>query len=78
VLDVCQALYEKHKLITYPRSDCRYLPKEQLKQAPGIINMLAASNLSCNVQAKNSDKTIKSNAWNDKKITALLTISPFH
>ena len=26
VLDVCQALYEKHKLVTYPRSDCRYLP----------------------------------------------------
>ena len=27
VLDVCQALYEKHKLVTYPRSDCRYLTK---------------------------------------------------
>ena len=76
VLDVCQALYEKHKLITYPRSDCRYLPKEQMKQAPDIINMLAASNLPCSDQAKNADKTIKSYAWNDKKITAHHAIIP--
>jgi DNA topoisomerase-3 len=25
-LDICQQLYERHKLITYPRSDCRSLP----------------------------------------------------
>ena len=76
VLDVCQALYEKHKLITYPRSDCRYLPKEQLKQASTIINILAASNLPCSEQAKNADNSIKSNAWNDKKITAHHAIIP--
>jgi len=76
VLDVCQGLYEKHKLITYPRSDCRYLPKEQLKQASIIINTLAATNLPCNEQAKNADKSIKSNAWNDKKITAHHAIVP--
>jgi len=76
VLDVCQALYEKHKLITYPRSDCRYLPKEQLKQAATIINTLAAVNLPCGEQAKNSDESIKSKAWNDKKITAHHAIVP--
>jgi len=76
VLDVCQALYEKHKLITYPRSDCRYLPKEQLKQAPVIIDLLAQTNLPCAQQAKNADKNIKSKAWNDKKITAHHAIIP--
>ena len=76
VLDVCQALYEKHKLITYPRSDCRYLPKEQLKQAPAIIDLLSKANLPCVQQAKNADKTIKSKAWNDKKITAHHAIIP--
>lgn len=76
VLDVCQALYEKHKLITYPRSDCRYLPKEQLNQAPAIVNMLAATNLPCNEQAKNADITIRSHVWNDKKITAHHAIIP--
>jgi len=76
VLDVCQALYEKHKLITYPRSDCRYLPKEQLKQAPAIIDLLSQSNLPCAQHAKNADKNIKSKAWNDKKITAHHAIVP--
>ncbi|MFT7006869.1 MAG: DNA topoisomerase-3 [Colwellia sp.] len=76
VLDVCQALYEKHKLITYPRSDCRYLPKEQLKQAPAIIDLLAQANLPCAQQTKLADKNIKSKAWNDKKITAHHAIVP--
>ena len=76
VLDVCQALYEKHKLITYPRSDCRYLPKEQIKQASGIISTLAASSLPCSNQAKNADSLIVSKAWNDKKITAHHAIIP--
>ena len=76
VLDVCQALYEKHKLITYPRSDCRYLPKEQFKQAPTIIELLSQASLPCAQQAKNADKNIKSKAWNDKKITAHHAIVP--
>ena len=33
VLDYCQQLYERHQLITYPRSDSRYLPLEQLAMA---------------------------------------------
>ncbi|MBL4899957.1 MAG: DNA topoisomerase III [Colwellia sp.] len=76
VLDVCQALYEKHKLITYPRSDCRYLPKEQFKQAPTIIELLSQASLPCAQQARNADKNIKSKAWNDKKITAHHAIVP--
>lgn len=36
VLDVCQRLYEQHKLITYPRSDCRYLPEGHFAQAPQV------------------------------------------
>jgi DNA topoisomerase-3 len=76
VLDVCQALYEKHKLITYPRSDCRYLPKEQLKQASAIIDILSQATLPCAKQAINADKNIKSKAWNDKKITAHHAIIP--
>ena len=76
VLDVCQSLYEKHKLITYPRSDCRYLPKEQLKQASVIIDLLSKTNFPCAEQAKCADKNIRSKAWNDKKITAHHAIIP--
>lgn len=76
VLDICQGLYEKHKLITYPRSDSRYLPKDQLKQAAQIINMLAQSDLPFAEHANNADKTIVSKAWNDKKVTAHHAIIP--
>ena len=76
VLDVCQSLYEKHKLITYPRSDCRFLPNEHFKQAPSIIKMLTSSNPSIASAAKGADSTIKSKAWNDKKVTAHHAIIP--
>ena len=76
VLDVCQALYERHKLITYPRSDCRYLPKEQLKQARGIVNTLAKSSLPCNKSAQGANTALVSKAWDDKKITAHHAIIP--
>ncbi|WP_427927431.1 DNA topoisomerase, partial [Xylella fastidiosa] len=29
VLEVCQSLYETHKLTSYPRTDCGYLPESQ-------------------------------------------------
>lgn len=76
VLDVCQALYEKHKLITYPRSDCRYLPKEQLQQSTAILSAISDATLPCSDQAKNANTTLISNAWNDNKITAHHAIIP--
>ncbi len=76
VLDVCQSLYEKHKLITYPRSDCRYLPKGHFKQAATIVQSLAQSGLPCAQSAENADVSIKSKAWNDKKVTAHHAIIP--
>ncbi len=81
VLDVCQALYEKHKLITYPRSDCRYIPQEQLKQAPKIISMLENSTIPCqplslSKQAQRAESALISKAWNDKRVTAHHAIIP--
>lgn len=81
VLDVCQALYEKHKLITYPRSDCRYLPKEQHKQAGDIIKMLSSSTLTAKPltiaqQASQADASITSKAWNNAKVGAHHAIIP--
>ena len=35
-LDICQQLYENHKLLTYPRSDCRYLPQGHYADKPGM------------------------------------------
>ncbi|MGE8386001.1 MAG: DNA topoisomerase, partial [Pseudomonas putida] len=45
-LDIAQALYETHKLITYPRSDCGYLPLSQHAEAPGILAALQRADAS--------------------------------
>jgi DNA topoisomerase-3 len=45
-LDIAQALYETHKLITYPRSDCGYLPLSQHGEAPAILAALQRADAS--------------------------------
>ena len=41
VLDSCQRLYERG-LLSYPRTDCPYLPEEQLPEAPRVLASLSA------------------------------------
>lgn len=36
-LQVAQALYERHKLLTYPRTDARFLTPDQVPELPGIV-----------------------------------------
>ena len=36
-LQIAQALYEKHKVITYPRTDSRYLPEDHLATAKQVM-----------------------------------------
>jgi DNA topoisomerase-3 len=40
-LQVAQALYEKHKLITYPRTDARHITPDQVGELPKILRGLA-------------------------------------
>ncbi len=86
VLDVCQSLYEKHKLITYPRSDSRHLPKEHHRQG-GQITARALSNLSSmgvlglgelkwDESSRWLDFSRRSKAWNDAKVDAHHAIIP--
>jgi len=39
-LQLAQALYEKHKVLTYPRTDARALPEDYVGQVPGILGGL--------------------------------------
>src|SRR5438552_18075213 len=41
-LDVAQALYERHKLISYPRTDSRHLSQDIAGTLPRIIKAIAA------------------------------------
>ncbi|WOD08153.1 DNA topoisomerase [Marinomonas sp. GJ51-6] len=76
VLDTCQTLYERHQMITYPRSDCRYLPSLQHKDAKGILDSLGKSTAELAQGAKNANPAIRSKAWNDKQVTAHHAIIP--
>ncbi|MBJ7536686.1 DNA topoisomerase III [Marinomonas transparens] len=76
VLDTCQSLYERHQMITYPRSDCRYLPSLQHKDAKGVIDALTRATAEIRQGAENADSKRKSKAWNDKKVTAHHAIIP--
>jgi len=39
-LEVAQALYERHKLITYPRTDARFLTPDQVPGLPDVVRGL--------------------------------------
>ncbi|MFI8739838.1 DNA topoisomerase III [Stutzerimonas sp. R75] len=75
-LDIAQALYETHKLITYPRSDCGYLPLSQHSEAPGILAALAQADPSLGELAPHLEPRRKSRAWNDAKVSAHHGIIP--
>lgn len=40
VLKIAQALYEKHKLVTYPRTDSRYLSQDMKKEVLATMRLL--------------------------------------
>ena len=76
VLDVCQSLYERHKLITYPRSDSRHLPSEHFNRAPQVREAIAATAPALAGAVNEADGRIRSKAWNDGKVDAHHAIIP--
>lgn len=73
VLDITQSLRENYKAITYNRSDCQYLGMENYKEA-NIVILSVIKNL--NIQDIGFDIKIKSDAFDDTKITAHHAIIP--
>jgi DNA topoisomerase-3 len=81
VLDICQGLYERHKLITYPRSDCRYLPLSHFVEAKDVHAAILTNSQHLGQQGSLFSQTQfdlkrKSKAWNDKKVDAHHGIIP--
>ena len=76
VLDAAQALYERHKLITYPRSDSRYLPRNHHQQAKYVAQAIANNEPVMQQAVLNADLSIKGRAWNDSKVDAHHAIIP--
>ncbi|MGQ7274452.1 DNA topoisomerase III [Marinobacter sp. V034] len=76
VLDIAQNLYEKHQLITYPRSDCRYLPVEHFAQRKEVVAALATVAPTLAPAAAQADFQRHSRAWDDSKVDAHHAIIP--
>ncbi|KPQ30986.1 DNA topoisomerase III [Halomonas sp. HL-93] len=76
VLDICQRLYEQHKLITYPRSDCRYLPEEHLTLAQRSLSGACQNDEALQQWLKGADFSLRSKAWNDKQVGAHHALAP--
>ncbi len=74
VLNTCQSLYETHKLTSYPRTDCAYLPESQHSDAPEILAAIRSNLPGASVEG--ADPSIRSKTWNDKKISAHHGIIP--
>ncbi|HTA20804.1 MAG TPA: DNA topoisomerase III [Polyangia bacterium] len=75
-LDACQALYETHRLTTYPRSDCQYLPEGHFAQAPSVLAAVAENAPALAELAHAVTPASRSKAWNDTKVTAHHAIIP--
>lgn len=76
-LKYTQILREKHKAISYNRSDCQYLPETIYEQSKGILNAVS-ENLKEAQWAKNADTSIKGKAFNDKNLSAHYGIIPLN
>lgn len=75
-LKVCQSLYEVHKITSYPRTDCGYLPESQHADAPAVLAAIAKTFPATQKAVERADPTIKSPTFNDKKVTAHHGIVP--
>ncbi|WP_148254746.1 DNA topoisomerase III [Aidingimonas lacisalsi] len=76
VLDTCQRLYEHHKLITYPRSDCRYLPEQHLATARTTLHGACQGDDTLTAWLGSAEFHRRSRAWNDKKVGAHHALAP--
>ena len=76
VLDTAQNLYERHQLITYPRSDCRHLPEEHFGQADQVVRAISRVDSGLEPLTAQLDTSRRSAAWNDKKVDAHHAIVP--
>jgi DNA topoisomerase-3 len=76
VLDCCQQLYERHKVITYPRSDCRYLPQAHFAEAAKVTQALVANAPELVSGLARANLQLKSKAWDDSKVDAHHAIIP--
>ncbi|MBI6567879.1 DNA topoisomerase III, partial [Pseudomonas synxantha] len=75
-LEIAQALYETHKATTYPRSDSGYLPESMFAEVSTVLDSLLKTDPSLHPIMGQLDRSQRSRAWNDGKVTAHHGIIP--
>lgn len=76
VLEAAQALYEKHKLTSYPRTECQYAPESEHGRAAHVVQAIFQNFGSSWTPVAGWDVQRKSRAWNDKKLAEHYAILP--
>lgn len=69
VLEACQSLYETHEALSYPRTDCQYLPENIFPESKSILDSVSKNISSLSNLISSADFSIKSSAWNDKQLS---------
>jgi DNA topoisomerase III len=75
-LSVAQSLYERHKATTYPRTDCSFLPEEQISQIGTIVGGLRRTIFKDVTFPDGWQPEIRKSVFNSAKVTAHHAIIP--
>ncbi len=76
VLAAAQSLYEKHKLTSYPRTDCQYAPESEHAKAPSVLKSIISNFSGTWAVPGGWDAKRKSDSWDDKKLAEHFAIIP--
>jgi DNA topoisomerase-3 len=74
-LQVAQELYERATL-TYPRTDCEYLPEAQVSEVPSVLAALRGNPVVADVAKRVREPVIHRWLWDNSKVTAHHAIIP--
>ncbi len=77
-LQIAQALYEKHKALTYPRTDSRYLPEDHLGTAERVMMSFEDRSLSTHAEKALEKGWVRPNKriFNNAKVSDHFAIVP--
>jgi DNA topoisomerase-3 len=77
-LQIAQALYEKHKALTYPRTDSRYLPEDYIGTVKRVMSEFPEASLAVHAQKALDNAWIHPNKriFNSAKVTDHNAIIP--
>lgn len=77
-LQIAQALYEKHKVLTYPRTDSRYLPNDNLSVVKKVLSALNEPSLAVHARKALDNGWVKASprVFNNAKVSDHHAIIP--